>query len=310
MADSTLSCNLHLPDDTPSKIVARLTAACHSLLDRADEIDRAAMGSACEMPLLLFLADNKVGIVIRREANKRPELICHLDTLVAEHRNVSAVGIDRAGPCAVDHFRDRGRLAIGQRLQVLDECVAGSPKRSAVSDQRCEVVTETVWKRVNSALGFLSPRKQWPSTLLQCLFDVADIEGSAYLSRNVKGQATTSNVDRVETLGQIANLVQQKPANNSGICLAQVDCLIVLLLRNLSGFVRNLSSSLGGSVRKHRNPHRCCGASDTHHYGDGSDQSSPYSYGYSCPVGHGSHADRWKTERNRHNPSVLEPILP
>lgn len=210
--------------------------------------------------LPFVLRNNELRVVIWRKANKSPELICKLDALCREHRDVASVGRDRGYSAVVNHRYDLRRLAIGERLELFQQLLAGRIDSAAVSDEGGQIISKTIWECVNSPLRLLRAGQQGSTTLKKRLLDVIHEDLSRPLPSRTENQSAAPNVNCVEPLWQVANFVQEKPTDDSGVCSPQVHGLFVLLLCDLGCLIRNMRCALRRSVRQQSNPNSCCGS--------------------------------------------------
>ncbi|WP_155758241.1 hypothetical protein [Xanthomonas arboricola] len=312
MADSSHSFNFPAPPplNSPERrphFARSQRKARRQMLDRVGKIDLAATVGGGVTLLLLVLVDHKFRIVVGGQSYESSEIVSDLDALVAGHRYVASKGIDSARATFVYPLHNFGRLVVGKDSKVLQESVTCRVERAAVPNQCCEVVSEPIWKRVNSALGFFSTREQGPAAFLKRLLNVVNREAQALLPMNSEGKTPTHKVDQVEALWQLTDFIKQKPSDYSGVCGPHIHCLVVLLLRDLSCTISDLGCSLGRPVREQCDPHS--GGSGTG-ANNSSSQRAQTRYSYSSPVSPRSPRRFERTQRYRHKPSLSQPILP
>lgn len=178
----------------------------------------------------------------------------------------------------------------------------------AAANESRQICTEMIGKVMDPVLKALGAWKQRELCFFERLLKKLPIYDSL---RRLQSDCLFPLIDKcTHSRRQGRHFVEQLSAKNTCVRFAKLHCFLMLLGSDLRRILSNLCSSPGCPVREKRNPYRGRSPCNTHYHGNGSDHSSPYGYGYGCPISDATHADSRKTVLKRHNPSLLEPILP
>lgn len=269
-------------------IAIALRAACHRLRDQVDEIDMARLGGG-------GVKLGETPVVFSIDPHKASESIRVLDAEIFEELEMFLKKLEVVRPALIDLRIPLSDVLAVVRSDASMHSVGHVLKRAAVADQCCQVRAKAVWQVVNSvqhAFRFWKHRELRVSEnffetiwIIDLDLPVLDRYRSRYLRQN-----------RVQASGKAGYFMQQQTPQDFGVRFLQGNDLIALLFGYGLCVLCNFSSARRGSVSHSRNPDGACGCTQAY------DDRRPVS-----PI-----APRRlkRTELNRHNSSLLEPILP
>ncbi len=178
---------------------------------------------------------------------------------------------------------------------------------AAVTNHRSYICAQAVRQRVNSILDVVRVRHERHHRLVE---RVDQLTKRRSPRSPIIGHTLQFARMAVEPGGEGGDFVQKQPSDYPSSGVFQVYRLLVLLFSDLGSPIGDLRRTSGCPVREQRDPNRSSSASDADQRCDCGNRCSPNCYDHGQPVRDGSYTKGRKPVLKRHNPSLLESILP